>query len=97
MKNEFLAAAFPTHPVQDKFGSLIIQFGFNKLEIATLIIAAGLSARAAGEVFPETIADESLQIALSCLEACDEEVKKTIATKQFEGLIKTANNLDDGK
>jgi hypothetical protein len=95
MKNDFLAAAFPTHPVQDKFGSLMIQFGLNKLELSTLIVAAGISARAAGDVFPETIAGESLQIALACLEACDDEVKKAIATNS--GLIKSSTIIDASK
>ncbi len=95
MKNDFLAAAFPTHPVQDKFGSLLVQFGLNKLELSTLIVAAGISARAAGEVFPETIAGESLQIALACLEACDDEVKKAMATSS--GLVKSSILTDGGK
>ena len=72
-KKQFLQTSFPTHPVQDKLGQLLIQFGLTKLEYASIHIAAGLTTNNGGKVEPEVIAEESVQIAISILERCHEE------------------------
>jgi len=82
MQTNHFAPAHPTHPMQDKFGGVIAHFGFSKIEIATLMVAQGLSVELSGKVLPETIAEESFQIAIACLDVVDEELKKLIATQQ---------------
>jgi hypothetical protein len=79
MNKTFLSAAAPTYPVQDQFGTPLIQFGFNKIELAALMIAQGIATSHGGKLFPETIADEAFNIAVSVLEKCDEELKKEIS------------------
>lgn len=82
MQTNHFAPAHPTTPMQDKFGGIIAHFGLSKLEIATLMVAQGLAVELSGKVLPETIAEESLQIATAVLDLCDEELKKVIATQQ---------------
>jgi len=80
MNNQIFSPAFPTVPVQDKFGQVVVNFGFNKLEIASLIIAGHLAPKTESYL-PETISEASVQLAIAVLENCDEELKKAIVTK----------------
>lgn len=82
MQTNHFAPAHPTHPMQDKFGGVIAHFGLSKIEMATILVAQGLAVELSGKVLPETIADEAFQIANACLDICDEELKKLIATQQ---------------
>jgi len=67
-KNNF-APAFPTVPIQDKLGQIIVNFGLNKLEVITAIIAAQISATEEGQkVLPETIAQDAAGIAAAILD-----------------------------
>lgn len=79
----FTQTSFPTHPVQDKLGQLLIQFGLTKLEYSAIHIGAGLTTMNGGKVEPEVIAEESVNIAMAILEKCHEEMIKPD--------IKTAN------
>ena len=87
MSTNFFAPANPTTPMQDKFGQIIAHFGLSKIEIATLMIAQGISVELSGKVLPETIADESYNIASAILEKCEEELKKIIATQPQKNVI----------
>jgi len=80
MDQQFFAPAFPTHPVQDKFNQIHISFGLNKLEYMSAIIAAQLAGVYSDKCLPETIAEEAIAIAISTLEKCDEELKKSPVT-----------------
>ena len=83
MNKTFLAPCYPTTPVQDRLGQVIVNFGISKIEAATIQIAAGLVSNPTtydGKILPETIADEAYNIALSVLEKLDEEYKKTAAS-----------------
>lgn len=82
MSTNHFAPANPTHPMQDKFGGVIAHFGLSKIEIATLMVAQGLAVELSGKILPETIAEESFQIATAVLDHCEEELKKIIATQQ---------------
>jgi hypothetical protein len=63
--------AFPTYPVPDKFGQIIVNFGSSKLEIGAFIIAAGIGTHI-NSLEPETIADVSIQIARDIIAKCEE-------------------------
>lgn len=76
-KNQIHATAFPTHPIQDKLGQLLIQFGMTKLEYASIMIGAGLTTNNGGKVEPEVIAEESVLIATEILAKCHEEAIKS--------------------
>jgi hypothetical protein len=71
------STAFPTHPIQDKLGQLLIQFGFTKLEIATLIVSGAVYNQSKGEMLPETIAQESVEIAKAILFEVDNYLEST--------------------
>lgn len=73
------ATAYPTTPLQDKLGQLIVQFGLSKIELATIMIASNMEHKAS--LLPETIAEESYNLALAIFEKCNEEFLKT-ATAQ---------------
>jgi hypothetical protein len=77
-KNQNLfSTAFPTYPIQDKLGQLLIQFGFSKLEIATLIISGAVYNQSKGNLLPETIAQESIEIAKAILQEVDNYLEST--------------------
>ena len=63
--------AFPTYPVPDQFGQIIVNFGSSKLEIGAFIIAAGIGTHIAS-LDPETVSDISIQIAKDIINKCDE-------------------------
>jgi hypothetical protein len=63
--------AFPTYPVPDQFGQIIVNFGSSKLEIGAFIIAAGIGTEIAN-LEPETVADLSIQIAKDIITKCDQ-------------------------
>jgi hypothetical protein len=65
--------AFPTYPVPDQFGQIIVNFGSSKLEIAAFIIAAGIGTHIAS-LEPETVADLSIQIAKDIIAKCEEQL-----------------------
>lgn len=77
------SADAPTFPVQDQFGSMLIQFGASKIEKATLQIAAAIvsnnGAYEGGKLLPEAIAEEAYSIALACFEKVQEEFLKASA------------------
>jgi hypothetical protein len=64
--------AFPTFPMQTNLGQTIVQFGFTKVELATIIIASQMDKN----LLPETIAQASYEIASEILKHCDNEIKK---------------------
>jgi len=80
MSNSFFSPAFPTTPVQDKFGQVHVNFGMTKIEYATIIIASQLSASSSEKYLPETIAEEAYNVALCICEVLDAEFKKAAAT-----------------
>jgi hypothetical protein len=63
--------AFPTYPVPDQFGQIIVNFGSSKLEIGAFIIAAGIGTHIAS-LEPETVADLSIQIAKDIITKCED-------------------------
>lgn len=82
MNNSFFAPAFPTTPVQDKFGQVHVNFGMSKIEYATIIIAGQLAAAHSEKFLPETIAEEAYNVALLLCEVLDAEFKKAAASAQ---------------
>lgn len=62
--------AFPTTPVQDKFGQVILFFGISKLEYVAAIVAAGYiqSQKNGSILYPEVIAGEAIELAKNILE-----------------------------
>lgn len=65
--------AFPTYPVPDQFGQIIVNFGSSKLEIGAFIIAAGIGTHISS-LEPETVADLSIQIARDIITKCEEQL-----------------------
>lgn len=63
--------AFPTVPVQDKLGQLIVNFGSSKLEMGAFIIASGICHHV-DSLLPETVADLSIEIARSIIDKCED-------------------------
>jgi hypothetical protein len=63
--------AFPTYPVPDQFGQIIVNFGSSKLEIGAFIIAAGIGTHIE-HLDKETIADLSIEIAQDIITKCDQ-------------------------
>jgi hypothetical protein len=63
--------AFPTYPVPDQFGQIIVNFGSSKLEMGAFIIAAGIGTHIAS-LEPETVADLSIQIAKDIITKCED-------------------------
>jgi hypothetical protein len=63
--------AFPTYPVPDQFGQIIVNFGSSKLEIGAFIIAAGIGTHI-NNLDPETVADLSIQIARDIITKCED-------------------------
>lgn len=86
MSNQHLAPAFPHHPIQDKFGSVIMNMGLSKIELFTIIVASQLAAAHSDKYLPETIAEEAYTVALATFEKLDEELAKT-ATQSKSTLI----------
>jgi len=71
IKNYHLTA-LPTYPVQDKLGQLLMQVGFSKLEMAAILISGHIYQSANGNLLPETVASESIELAKSILDQCEE-------------------------
>lgn len=67
--------AFPTYPVQDKLGQILVNFGSSKLEIGAFIIAAGIG-RHIDNLLPETVADLSIEIARSIIDKCEDALQE---------------------
>lgn len=87
MSNQHLAPAFPHHPIQDKFGSVIMNLGLSKIELFTIVVAAQLAAAHSEKYLPETIAEEAYSVALSTFEKLEEELAKTASEKPKPNLI----------
>lgn len=87
MSNQHLAPAFPHHPIQDKFGSVIMNLGLSKIELFTIVVAAQLAAAHSDKYLPETIAEEAYSVALSTFEKLEEELAKTASEKPKPNLI----------
>lgn len=85
MHNNKHNAAFPTFPVQDQFGSTIIQFGCSKIELLTAILSAPMIKDE--RLLPETIAEYAYQVAAAIIDHCDEEAKKDFTKSKSENLI----------
>ena len=83
MNNNLYSTYFPTTPIQDKFGQVLVQFGASKIEAATIQIAAALVANNGayqnGKILPEVIADEAYSIAVACFEKVHDEFIKASA------------------
>jgi len=92
MNNQLFTPAFPTTPVQDKFGQVHVNFGMSKIEYATIIIAGQLAASNSEKYLPETIAEEAYSVALNDLDIIDAEFKKAAAASNNSG-----NIITDGK
>lgn len=75
--NNKFTTAFPTFPIQDNFGTVQMQYGLNKIELATIIIASQLASHA-DKYLPETLAEESYKIAEACIEVCEDEFLKAV-------------------
>jgi hypothetical protein len=71
IKNYHLTA-LPTYPVQDKLGQLLMQVGFSKLEMASVLISGHIYQTSNGNILPETIAEESIALAKAILDQCEE-------------------------
>lgn len=67
--------AFPTYPVQDKLGQILVNFGSSKLEMGAFIIAAGI-AHHVDSLLPETVADLSIEIARSIIDKCENALQE---------------------
>lgn len=91
MTNEHLAPAFPHHPIQDKFGSIIMNLGLSKIELFTIIIASQLAAKHSEKYYPETIAEEAYSVALSTFEKLEEELDKIKSKETKPTLIHDQN------
>ncbi len=74
------ATAFPTHPVQDNLGQLIIQFGLSKLEYLAAIVSVGFI-NTNSNMLPETIAEASLELAEAILNLSEEKAKNDLTKK----------------
>jgi hypothetical protein len=74
------ATAFPTHPVQDNLGQLIIQFGLSKLEYLAAIVSVGF-VNTNSNMLPETIAEASLELAEAILNLSEEKAKNDLTKK----------------
>ena len=96
MSNQHLAPAFPHHPIQDKFGSVIMNLGLSKIELFTIIVASQLAAAHSDKYLPETIAEEAYNIALSTFEKLDEELAKTATNQPKSTLIHGKDGENNG-
>ena len=74
------ATAFPTHPIQDNLGQLIIQFGLSKLEYLAAIVSVGFI-NTNSNMLPETIAEASLELAEAILNLSEEKAKNDLTKK----------------
>lgn len=72
IKNYHLTA-LPTYPIQDNLGQVLMQVGFSKIEMASVLIAGHIYQTSKGEVLPETIADESIALAKCILDQCEDQ------------------------
>lgn len=73
MKQELqnlFTTAYATFPVQDRLGQTIVQFGMNKLEHASCLIAGAIYQTSNGNVLVEAIAQESVELAEQVLLHC---------------------------
>ena len=74
------ATAFPTHPVQDNLGQLIVQFGLSKLEYLAAIVSVGYI-NTNSNMLPETIAEASIELAEAILNLTEEKAKNDLTKK----------------
>lgn len=74
------ATAFPTHPVQDNLGQLIVQFGLSKLEYLAAIVSVGYI-NTNSNMLPETIAEASIELAEAILNLSEEKAKSDLTKK----------------
>lgn len=74
--NNLHAPANPTHPVQDNLGQIIMAVGLSKLEYATILLAGHIYTTSKGDILPETIANESIEVAIQVLTQCEEKIKE---------------------
>lgn len=74
------ATAFPTHPVQDNLGQLVIQFGLSKLEYLAAIVSVGYI-NTNSNMLPETIAEASIELAEAILNLSEEKAKNDLTKK----------------
>jgi len=82
IKENLFLTAFPTMPIQDNYGQIIMQAGMSKLEYAATIMAAHICTTPAGQqVEPESIAQESVSLAKAVLSECQREFDNMIKPK----------------
>jgi ABC-type arginine/histidine transport system permease subunit len=84
MKQEFqnlFTTAFATFPVQDRLGQTIVQFGMNKLEYTSSLIAGAIYTTSQGNVLPEAIALESVELAEHILLQCNHRFNELNTTE----------------
>lgn len=75
------STAFPTHPIQDKLGQLIMQFGLTKLEYLAAIVSVGFI-NTNSNMLPETIAQASIELAEAILKESEERAVNDLNKKQ---------------
>lgn len=82
IKNYHLTA-LPTYPIQDNLGQVLMQVGFSKIEMSSVLIAGHIYQTSNGNILPETMAQESIELAKAILDQCEElftEDSKDITT-----------------
>ncbi len=67
--------AFPTFPVHNKLGQVLVNFGSSKLEMGAFIIAAGV-AQHIDRILPETVADLAVEIARAIIDRCEDQLEE---------------------
>jgi hypothetical protein len=78
--------AYPTFPISDKLGQVIMHFGASKLEMGAFMIAAGI-AHHIDNLLPETVADMSIEIARAIIDKCDEQLNNETKTGNASILV----------
>jgi hypothetical protein len=73
--------AYPTFPVTDKLGQIIVNFGSSKLEMGAFIIAAGV-AQHVDNLLPETVADMAIEIARAIIDKCEDQLQEDTKPQQ---------------
>lgn len=76
----FHATAFPTYPIQDKLGQLIVQFGLSKVEYLAAIVSVGFT-NTNSNMLPETIAEASYELAEEILKLSEKKAKEDLTKK----------------
>jgi hypothetical protein len=85
-KNSVHQPALPTFPIQDNLGQVIVNFGLSRLEYAAIHISGVMAAN--GDLHPETIAQQSVEIAKQIFKECAQEFDQDNDEKQTAKILK---------